>query len=215
VAIVGPNSTGNAVRGNSIYGNVFLGIDLGDDGVTLNHAVDDVTGPPTSGPNNWQNYPLITAASPGTVTTASGTLNSARSTTFTLDFYASTQPDPRFYGGAQRWLGSAKVTTDAKGNPVSSPDGSAVINADGSFMVTLSAPTSSGDWLTATATGPGGTSEFSAARQLPAAPLALNSTSWTSIGPAPINGTSLQGLSTGRINVAAAEAPTAGPAGPC
>jgi titin len=70
VAVTDPGSTGNAIRVNSIFGNGQQGIDLGTDGVTLNHGSGAATGP-----NNFQNYPLITAASPGTTTTVSGTLN--------------------------------------------------------------------------------------------------------------------------------------------
>src|SRR5207248_1289781 len=50
--------TGNAVLGNSIFGNARLGIDLGNaDGVTPNDAGD-----PDAGPNNFQNFPALTSA---------------------------------------------------------------------------------------------------------------------------------------------------------
>src|SRR5207249_1390567 len=44
-----PQSSGNQIRGNTIFANGGLGIDLGLDGVTLN---DSHAGQP--GPNNWQ-----------------------------------------------------------------------------------------------------------------------------------------------------------------
>ena len=47
----------NAVLANSIYSNAGLGIDLGTGGVTPNDAGDV-----DSGPNNLQNYPVITSA---------------------------------------------------------------------------------------------------------------------------------------------------------
>src|SRR5205807_519329 len=50
-------ATGNAVRGTSIDRNGGLGIDLGDDGVTPNDAGDGDTGP-----NNLQNFPVLTSA---------------------------------------------------------------------------------------------------------------------------------------------------------
>ena len=50
-------STGNTLRGNRIYENDLLGIDLGGDGVTLND-----TGDPDSGTNGLQNLPVIDAA---------------------------------------------------------------------------------------------------------------------------------------------------------
>ena len=53
--------TGNEIRFNSIFSNTGLGIDLGGDGVTLNNSAGH------TGPNNYQNFPVITA-----VTSAGG-----------------------------------------------------------------------------------------------------------------------------------------------
>ena len=50
----GDQAIGNAILSNSIYGNGGLGIDLGDDGVTLN-----TPGGPHSGPNDLQNFPVL------------------------------------------------------------------------------------------------------------------------------------------------------------
>jgi hypothetical protein len=47
-------STGNVIRGNGIYSNSEIGIDLGDDGVTSNDIGDTDTGE-----NNLQNFPEI------------------------------------------------------------------------------------------------------------------------------------------------------------
>jgi hypothetical protein len=186
VAVVDATTIGNSIRANTIYGNGGLGIDLGWDGVTLNRP-----GGSTTGPNRWQNYPVIKTASPGSTTAVAGTLNSVANMTFTLDFYASPTPDPSFFGQGQRYLDSATVTTDATGNAA--------------FAVNLSAPTSTGEWITATATDPAGnTSEFSQARQVPAVSFNLNTTTWTPIGPAPITAPGWElGLAAGRINVAA------------
>ena len=100
VAVTDTGTTGNSIRFNKSYGNGGLGIDLGDTGVQVNHAGT------TTGPNNLQNYPLITAATPGSTTIISGTLTSLASTTYTLDFYADTTPDITFYGPGQTYLGS-------------------------------------------------------------------------------------------------------------
>jgi hypothetical protein len=187
VTVTDARTTGNTIRANSIFGNTELGIDLAADGVTLNHAGDANTGP-----NNLQNYPVILTADPGTATTVSGTLSGTAGTTYTLDFYASAQPSWLFFGDGQRYLGSQTVTTDANGNA--------------GFSATLSAATGAGEWLTATATDPGGnTSEFSEARQLSAA-TTIGADSWTPIGPAPVTGRYNQaenGLAAGRVNVAA------------
>jgi trimeric autotransporter adhesin len=50
-------STGNRILSNSIFSNLLLGIDLGNNGPTANDDKD-----PDVGPNNLQNYPLITSA---------------------------------------------------------------------------------------------------------------------------------------------------------
>jgi hypothetical protein len=59
--------TGNAILGNPIFQNAALGIDLGNDGPTLNDPGD-----PDTGPNRRQNYPQITGA---TLVGTSVTLN--------------------------------------------------------------------------------------------------------------------------------------------
>ena len=164
VAVTDSGTTGNSIRFNTIYGNGGLGIDLGDTGVQVNHAGT------TTGPNNLQNYPWITAATPGSTTVITGTLTSLASTTYTLDFYADSTPDITFYGPGQTYLGSTSVTTNSSGTA--------------SFTATLSAATTTGQWVTATATDPSGdTSEFSGDRQLPYSTPALSTSAWTQIGP--------------------------------
>jgi parallel beta-helix repeat protein len=76
-----------------------------------------------------------------------GTLTSTRNTTFTLEFVANDAPNGSGYGEGQTWLGDATVTTDASGQV--------------SFTVSVAAALP-GQIVTATATGPYGTSEFSA-----------------------------------------------------
>ena len=77
---------GNPIRGNSIYSNGGIGIDLGGDGVTANDDLDA-----DGGPNSRQNYPIVISAAPSAPsgTHVEGTLDSAASTNYTLDFYAS------------------------------------------------------------------------------------------------------------------------------
>jgi parallel beta-helix repeat protein len=140
------SSTANAVRGNAIFGNGALGIDLGNDGVTAND-----TGDGDSGPNNLQNFPTIaSAANSAGGTTITGTLNSAPSATYTLDFFSSSACDtPGGNGEGGAYRGSSTVTTDPSGN--------------GSFTFTTTTPYGIGEFATATATDPSGnTSEFSA-----------------------------------------------------
>jgi Ca2+-binding RTX toxin-like protein len=135
--------TGNDLRLNSIFSNSGLGIDLGADGVTMNDSV------PHAGPNLHQNFPVLTTiSSAGGTTTITGTLSSAASTTFTIDFYTLSGKNPSGYGEGRSLLGSKPLT----------------IGASGTAGFSFSFPTPSGGTklVTATATGPGGnTSEFS------------------------------------------------------
>jgi len=140
------SGAGNSILGNSIFSNNRLGIDLAGDGaVAANDACDADTGA-----NNLQNYPVIKSVTntPGSVN-ITGTLNSAASTTFRLEFFRNVAIDPSGYGEGQVFLGFANVTTDASCN--------ATFN--------LNFPsTSTALRVAATATDPlGNTSEFSAA----------------------------------------------------
>jgi hypothetical protein len=138
----------NAILGNSIFSNAGIGIDLFGGTqttcfVTANDSCDADTGP-----NNLQNYPTLTsAASNGTNTTIQGTLNSAASTTFRVEFFANDTCDPSGNGQGQTFIGSTSVTTDSG---CSTP-----INA-------MVAGNFGGKDVTATATDPNNnTSEFS------------------------------------------------------
>jgi hypothetical protein len=137
------------VRGNAIYGNTGLGIDLGNDGVTPNDACDgDI------GPNNLQNFPVLASAvAELDGLTIRGTLNGAAAATFTVDFYSNSMCDPSGFGQGEQFLGSTEVTTDA--------------SCEGSFEATLLVAVAAGSFVTATATDAvGNTSEFSACRQV-------------------------------------------------
>ncbi|MDQ6626606.1 MAG: right-handed parallel beta-helix repeat-containing protein, partial [Verrucomicrobiota bacterium] len=157
ISISGNGSTGNAISANSIFSNGKLGIDLGNDGVTPNDSGDADTGP-----NNLQNYPVLTAASVASGnTTVQGSFNSMANTKYRVEFFASASPDPSGFGEGQTFLGAQDVTT---GN-----DGNATINA------TFSATSPTGqNSITATATDPSNnTSEFSNAVQIPGGPSQL------------------------------------------
>jgi len=133
-----------AILSNSIFSNLGLGIDLGDDGVTPNDPCDIDTGA-----NNLQNFPALTSATAGAASiTIQGTLNSTANTTFTLEFFANASCHPSGYGEGQTFIGSTTVTTDASCN--------ANIN------VTFPATITGVQYITATATDPqNNTSEFS------------------------------------------------------
>jgi hypothetical protein len=141
--------TGNTIRGNSIFSNPRLGIDLvggteNSFGVTANDHCDAETGP-----NNLQNWPVLTSAmSSGGTTTIAGTLDSKPNTTFTLEFFANTVCSPSGNGEGHTFIGSSMVTTDN------------TCVTSGNISLPVSVP--AGQFITATATDPAGnTSEFS------------------------------------------------------
>ncbi len=133
------------ILGNSITGNALLGINnSAPDVVTANDAGDG-----DSGPNDLQNFPVITAASlsAGSVT-VSGTLNSTAGATFRVELFSNQACDASGFGEGATFLGAVDVTTDGSGN--------------GSFGPTVLAIPAGQPVITATATNPAGhTSEFS------------------------------------------------------
>ncbi len=153
----GSYSLHNAILSNAIFGNGRLGIDLRDDLVTVNDAGDTDTGP-----NNLQNYPVITSAQAGANSiTLAGTLNSTASTSFRLEFFANPACDSSGNGEGQTFLGATSVTTDAGGNTT--------------FNTLLSVNVAVGYYVTAAATDSNNnTSEFSACVQVSAAPNPTN-----------------------------------------
>ena len=142
--IVGDPST--IMEGNSIFSNVGPGIDL---------LGPDHYGPVPNDPGDqdvYQNYPVIDSVSfnSGSVQ-VSGRLNSRANTAYRIEFFGNENGDASGFGEGQHFLGFVNVTTDANGSAT--------------FAVTLSATTSD-KVISATATGPRGTSEFS--RSIPA-----------------------------------------------
>jgi hypothetical protein len=150
VAVFGSTSaTGNTIRGNSIHDNHVSGIDLaeggGPDGVTANDLGDADTGP-----NNLQNFPVVSSVTYGGAnTTVDGLLNSTANTIFVLDFYSSPCANfPHDFVQGTTYIGTAAVTTDGSGNIT--------------FHVTTLNPVPAGSLISVTATDPAGnTSEFS------------------------------------------------------
>lgn len=147
------SGTGNRISRNSIAANGTLGIDLAPAGVTPNDPGDA-----DSGANNLQNFPVLTSAvSSGTTTTIEGTLNSAASTTFTIEFFGNSE-----CGQGATFIGSVNATTDGAGNVSFS-----FTRLNSAFISPI------GDFITATATDPAGnTSEFSQCIRVNHAPVA-------------------------------------------
>jgi titin len=143
VLLLNASTTNNSIRGNSIFSNGGLGIDLNNDGVTLNDIGDA-----DLGPNNLQNFPVITNAFGYAASTIIlGKLNSATNRSFSIDLYRNLAADPSGYGEGQFYVGTVSVTTDVNGNAL--------------FALTNNAGNYAGQYITATATAAtGDTSEF-------------------------------------------------------
>lgn len=151
VAIDGSISTNNSVDSNSIFSNGGLGIDIGGGvenaaGRTANDMKD-----PDGGPNNVQNFPVISSAK--TVrgkTTIAGKLNSTPDTTFVIQFYSNPSGNQ-----GKKFIGQEFVTTNSLGNA--------------SFTTSPVSAVAVGQTVTATAADlAGNTSEFSAPRKVAA-----------------------------------------------
>jgi hypothetical protein len=134
------NADGNMITQNSIYENVSLGIDLQNNGVTLNDIGDM-----DAGPNEELNFPVIDSAFVDTEQiNVYGHINIDTDPTQAIVEVFQAKTDPSGYGEGQVYLGTS--TPDASGNWI--------IIIPGSFVV--------GDTLTATTTDMNfNTSEFS------------------------------------------------------
>ncbi len=195
--------SGNAILSNAIFGNHLLGIDLGNDGVTLNTAATA----PHVGPNMLQSFPVLSSvSSSGQDLLISGTLDGippdpaaeATPTIYRVEFFANADADPSGYGQGKVFLGAEMVTLN--------PDGI------GAFVATLPAGTLPNPFVTATATDPNGnSSEFSNEVRLPmtsdvsllgkvstaatiVGSLATYSFTGTNVGPGPATGLTLTDL---------------------
>ncbi len=160
-----PITTGNAILGNSMYNNYKLGpndpMGLGID-INRQKLGQGADGPNTNDPgdgdignNDLQNYPVLTNVINGSgSTTIQGTLNSTPNSTFRVEFFSNSTVKVNGYSEGEHYLGFTPVTTDASGNA--------------SFNVTLTTPSTSGMYISSTATNSGNnTSEFSLAFQAP------------------------------------------------
>ncbi len=148
VLIGGATTLNNRVAGNRLYSNSLLGIDLGNNGLTANDVGDA-----DMGPNNLQNFPVLTSVS------ATGTISGALDSTagnsaypVRIEFFANTACDTGSNGEGEVYLG---FTTLA---------------APGNFTASVSLVAGK-NFITATATdNSGNTSEFSACRTVNSAP---------------------------------------------
>ncbi len=154
IALTSTAGSGNSMLRNEIYSNGGLGIDLNNDGVSLNDNGDG-----DSGPNDLLNMPLPDAVSSnGSQILVSGSLlqQAVPNSYYRIEIFQSSARDPALYGEGQTYLGSLHVQTDASGI------------VTGSLPLPYAVPV--GSFLTATVTETnaagttfGSTSEFSPA----------------------------------------------------
>jgi hypothetical protein len=98
VLMGGADTVGISIRGNSIFSNGGLGIDLDN-----------------TGPNDLQNFPVITNAfGRATSTIVLGKLNSTANQTFLIDVYRNDAANSS--GEGQFYVGTVSATTDGSGN---------------------------------------------------------------------------------------------------
>jgi CSLREA domain-containing protein len=139
----------NSIRGNSIFANAGLGIELSDGGQDSNVTPNDV-GDVDVGANDLQNFPTITSATSGggSITIMGALASTPGAAGIRIDLYASPSCDASGNGEGQTYLGFTNVNLDGEGN--------------GTFSTTLAQSVSVGWVVTATATGEApSTSEFS------------------------------------------------------
>ncbi len=147
IGVLIASGTGNTITGNQMVANGGLGIDV-QTGTTFGVTAND-TDDPDTGPNNQQNFPVLSSAvrAPNGVTTVSGSLNSLHSTKFKIEFFMAVA-DLSGHGEGFLFLGTTTITTNSGG--------------DKSFAF-ATAQLAPGQLVTATATNTvtGDTSEFS------------------------------------------------------
>jgi parallel beta-helix repeat protein len=167
------SAVGNVIMGNSIFNNGSLGIDLNSDGVP---TPADPNADPSPGPNDLLPYPQLLSATNGITATVSGILHSFVNGMLTIEFFASTQPDPSGFGEGQFFIPAATVTvlTDSSGNASFTSGGFAPL-AGAPFITataTFTAPLIT-TFATLSTNGPSAfseTSEFSNVIELPPPP---------------------------------------------
>ena len=126
-----------SILGNSIYGSGY------NSGIVLSPDSSN----PQTGVNHLQSFPVLTAAYAGITSAVVGSFHGAPNSTRRLEFFSNPVPDPSGYGEGQTYLGFTNVTTDGMGNAT--------------FTATGLAATTPGQWVSATATAPdGSTSQF-------------------------------------------------------
>jgi len=159
---------------NEIWGNGFLSIDNGHDGVDVDDVLDV-----DRGANGHMNPPLITFARASQtidrIMTIRGEIHTVANHEVYIDFYAAPHRSPLGLGETQLFLGHVRTATN--------PDGFAAFTYD---VQPSDAPFIPGGWVVATAFASGareGTSELSAPIAIEAPPRMFEVTNVEDDGP--------------------------------
>ena len=101
------------VLSNSIFSNGGLGIDLEDDGPTLNDVGDGDTGV-----NGLLNFPVLTGARVMTTSSTDiiGSITSTPFTAFRIELFSNGSCDPSGFGAGEEYLGFVTVFPDGSGH---------------------------------------------------------------------------------------------------
>lgn len=162
---VAGTGAGNAVIGNSIFGDGGLGINLAGGNENSYGVTANDTGDADAGANNLQNYPVLTAATAGSSLNLSVTLNSIPNSQYLVEFFSSPSCNASGYGEGIFNLGRTALPNEA-GTLVATD-----ANGNTGFNFSVPRPTNNSLFVTATATRLNGqnltdTSEFSQCRKI-------------------------------------------------
>jgi hypothetical protein len=111
--VVAAGSRGNGILGNTIYRNGGLAIDLAPTLAEVGPDAADALDA-DDGPNGAQNAPSIRTVS-GSPSVVHGRLDSTPSTTFRIELYTDSIPDPQGHGEAETLLATLERDSDALG----------------------------------------------------------------------------------------------------
>jgi hypothetical protein len=105
-----------SIRGNAIFRNGRLGIDLGGGDENANDTTANDKQDTDSGPNELQNFPVIQKVNTASNrTTLSGLLEGRPGHTFVLDFYRTLRAEVGGNVEGEVWVGSQAITTNSSG----------------------------------------------------------------------------------------------------
>ncbi len=143
IALATDGGINNYVDPNMIHDNGGLGVDINDDGPTMNDPQDaDI------GANDMQNFPVLTSATTTNGLTVTGHINSTPRLYYNLFFLVNDECDPSGYGEGQEFVDERTVLdTDGDGNM--------------SFTYFFNQTIAPGKFISASASNPESTSEFS------------------------------------------------------